>query len=83
MRSLFILPLLLITIAVADQTLVVSPGKSELVVLSHKWSKTYRVTGEISANEPASPAPSLAQSASRTAQRADRLTDSGRPRDPD
>ena len=83
MRSLFILPLLLITIAVTNnQTLVVSPGKSELVVLSHKWSKTYRVTGKISANEPASPAPSLAQSASRTAQRADRLTDSGRPRDP-
>jgi hypothetical protein len=83
MRSLFILPLLLIPLTVSShQTLVVSQGNSELVVLSYMWSQTYRVTGKISANEPASPAPSLAQSASRTAQRADRITDSGRPRDP-
>jgi len=82
MRSLVILPLLLIPIAAHNQTLVVSPGKPELAVLAHKWSKTFRVTTRVSPNDTSSPAPSLAQSASRTAQRADRLNDNGRPRDP-
>lgn len=83
MRRLFILPLLLIPIAVVNnQTLVISETKSDLTVLSHKWSKTRRVSGSINLNDPPPPAPSLAQSASRTAQRADRLNDSGRPRDP-
>ena len=83
MRNLVILPLLLIPMAAAsNQTLVVSPEKPELAVLAHKWSKTFRVTTKVSSNEPSSPAPSLAQSASRTAQRADRLNDNGRPRDP-
>lgn len=83
MRSLVILPLLLIPMAAAsNQTIVVSPEKPDLAVLAHKWSKTFRVTTKVSPNEPSSPAPSLAQSASRTAQRADRLNDNGRPRDP-
>lgn len=83
MRSLFILPLLLISIAATrNQTLVVSQRKAELAVLSYKWTKALRVTAKVTSNEPPPPAPSLAQSASRTAQRADRLTDSGRPREP-
>ena len=83
MRRLFILPLFLIQIAVAqNQTLVISHGKPDLTVLSHKWSKTRRLTLNVTPNEPPPPAPSLTTSASRTAQRADRLNDSGRPRDP-
>ena len=83
MRRLFILPLLLIPIAIAqNQTLVVSQGKSDLTVLSHKWSKMRRITVPETPNEPPPPAPSLTTSASRTAQRVDRLNESGRPRDP-
>lgn len=83
MRSWFILPLLLIPIAVAqNQTLVVSQATSDLAVVSHKWSKTRRTTAKISPNEPPPPAPSLTASASRTAQRADRLNERGMPRDP-
>jgi hypothetical protein len=83
MRSLFILPLLLMPLAVAqNQTLIVSQEKPDLSVVKYKWSKTRRVTGKATANDPPLPAPSIAASASRTAQRSDRVNDSGGPRDP-
>lgn len=83
MRRLFILPLLLVPLAVAqNQTLIISQEKPDLTVLTHKWSKTRRVTGKVTTNEPPPPAPSMATSASRTAQRSDRLNESGGPRDP-
>jgi hypothetical protein len=83
MRRLFILPLLLIPIAVAqNQSLVVSQGKSDLTVLTQKWSKMRRVTAKVNSNEPPPPAPSLTTSASRNAQKAERLNDNGGPRDP-
>lgn len=83
MRELFILPLLLIPIAVAqNQTLVVSEGKPDLVVLSHKWSKVRRETVNLPPNDPPPPAPSLADTARRNAERSERLTDSGGPRQP-
>lgn len=83
MRGLFILPLLLIPIAVAhNQTLVTSEGKPDLVVLSHKWSKTRRVTAIVIPNDPPPPAPSLADTARRNAERSERVTDSGGPRQP-
>jgi len=83
MRGLFILPLLLIPVAVAhNQTLVISEGKPDLVVLSHKWSKTRRVTARVTPNEPPPPAPSLTDTARRNAERSERVTDSGGPRQP-
>lgn len=82
MRVFFVLPLLLVPIAVANnQTLVVSEGKSDLSVRSHKWVKARRVSNTVNQNEPAQPAPSLASTASRTARREDRLNDSGQPRE--
>ncbi|HKR61527.1 MAG TPA: hypothetical protein VJS64_17705 [Pyrinomonadaceae bacterium] len=81
MRSLFLLPLCFTAIAVAQhQTLVVSQGSEDLKVLSHKWSKTRRVTGNLNSNEPPPPAPSLTTSAARNAQKADRLSENGGPR---
>ena len=42
MRSLVILPLLLIPMAAAsNQTLVVSPEKPDLAVLAYKWSERF------------------------------------------
>ncbi len=82
MRS-FILPLLLISIGLdQNQTLVNPQATSDLTVLSHKWTKTRRTTAKGNPNDPPLPAPSLTASASRTAQKADRLNDSGGPRDP-
>lgn len=81
MRSLFLLPLFLIPIAVAqNQTLLVSQQNSDLKVLSHNWSKTRRVTAKVSSNEPPPPMPSLTTSAARNAQRSERLSDTGGPR---
>ena len=81
MRSLFLLPLFLIPIAMAqNQSLVVSQENSDLKVLSHKWSKTRRITARVSSNEPPLPAPSLTTSAARNAQRAERLNEIGGPR---
>lgn len=83
MRSLFILPLLLVPLAVAqNQTFVVSQGKSDLTVVSHKWTKSRRVTASVTANLPPPPAPSLADTARRNAERSERVTDSGGPRPP-
>ena len=83
MRSLFILPLVLLPLAVAqNQTLVVSQGKSDLAVLSHKWSKTREVTTSVVPNDFPAPAPSLADTARRNAERSERLTDTGGPRQP-
>lgn len=82
MRS-FILPLLLISIALdQNQTIVNHQATSDLTVRSHKWSKTRRMTAKGNSNDPPPPAPSLTASASRTAQKADRLNENGGPRDP-
>jgi hypothetical protein len=83
MRGWFILPLLLIPIAVAhNQTLVISEGKPDLAVVSHRWSKTRRVTANVTPNLPPPPAPSMADTARRNAERSERINDSGGPRQP-
>ena len=83
MRTLLLLPLFFTAIAVAqNQPLLISQDSSDLKVLSHRWSKTRRVTSKVSSNEPPPPAPSLTTSAARHAQKADRLNENGGPRDP-
>ena len=81
MRTLLLLPLFFTAIAVAqNQTILVSQETSDLKVLSHKWTKTRRVTANVRSNEPPPPAPSLTTSAARNAQKADRLSEDGGPR---
>lgn len=77
------MPLLLISIGLDQNQTPVNPqATSELIVVSHKWSNTRRTTAKGNPNDPPPPAPSLTASASRTAQKADRLNDNGGPRDP-
>lgn len=81
MRGWFILPLLLIPLAVAqNQTLLVTDEKPALAVLSHEWSKARVVAPKVVPNDFPLPAPNLADTARRNAERSERVTDSGGPR---
>ena len=81
MRSLFILPLLLIPLFVQNKNPVVTQGPSELTVVSHKWYKSRQVPDRFNDPDPP-PAQSVFLPGGKNPQRQQRVNESVGARDP-
>lgn len=81
MRSLFILPLLLIPLFAQNKNPVVTQGPSELTVVSHKWYKSRQVPDRFNDPDPP-PAQSVFLPGGKNPQRQQRVNETGGARDP-
>lgn len=82
MRSLFILPLLLISLANSqNKNPIITHGESELTVVSHKWQKARQVPEKLNEPDPP-PAPSVFLPGGKNPQRMQRVNETGGARDP-